>query len=98
MTKLAGLSFLNGDKWCLMGDFNIERFVEEKINSDRNTRSMRMFNELIGELSLTNISLYNAQFTWLNFRTTPTCCILDRFLFIGDWENLFNFIRQEVVV
>ena len=72
--ELAGLSTICGDKWCLGGDFNVVRTVQEKFNSNRNTRSMRMFDALIRELNLTDPSLCNGQFTWSNFRQHPVCC------------------------
>ena len=50
--KLVVLSEICGEKWCLGGDFNVVRNIAEKRNSLSNTRSMRIFNELIRELEL----------------------------------------------
>ena len=50
--ELVGLSEICGSKWCLGGDFNVVRNVGEKRNSLSNTRSMRIFDELIRELEL----------------------------------------------
>ena len=61
--ELTGLSTICGDKWCLGGDFNVIRTVQEKFNSNRNTRSMRMFDKLIRELNLKDLPLCNGQFT-----------------------------------
>lgn len=96
--ELAGLESLCGDKWCIGGDFNVVRRVQEKFNRNSNTRSMLRFDELIRELYLRDPPLRNGQFTWLNFRNHPICCRLDRFLFSGGWENMFPFIRQEMEV
>lgn len=96
--ELAGLFTVCGDAWCLGGDFNSIRYTFEKHNSFRTTRSMRTFNELIGELSLIEPPLLNAQFTWSNFREVPVCCRLDRFLYSAGWEVLFGAPRHEATV
>ena len=96
--ELAGLSTICGDKWCLGGDFNVVRTVQEKFNSNRTTRSMRMFDELIRELKLKDSPLCNGQFTWSNFRQHPVCCRLDRFLVSVCWGEVFPYFRQEMEV
>ena len=50
--ELAGLLSICSDKWFIGGDFNVVRKVQEKFNSNRTTRSMRMFDELVRELNL----------------------------------------------
>ena len=67
------------------GDFNVVRFLHEKFNSSRFTRSTRMFNDLIGEISLIDPPLANFRYTWPNFRDNPICCRLNRFLFSRGW-------------
>ena len=47
--KVARLSSVCGDFWCLGGDFNVFRFVHKKFNGSTIVRSMRLFNDLIGE-------------------------------------------------
>ena len=96
--ELAGLSSTCGDKWCLGGDFNVVRNVQEKFNSNRNTRSMRMFDDLVRELNLKDPPLCNGQYTWSNFRQQPVCCRLDRFLVSVAWEEVFPYFRQELAV
>ena len=96
--ELVGLSSLCGDKWCIGGDFNVVRNVQEKFNSNRSTRSMKLFDELVSELNLKDPPLRNGQFTWSNFRDQPVCCRLDRFLHSVSWEDIFPYFRQEVDV
>ena len=74
------------------------RNAQEKFNSDRMTRSMRTFDELIREFSLKDPPLCNGQFTWSNFRQQPVCCQLDRFLVSISWEEVFPYFRQEMDV
>ena len=45
--ELAGLSILCGDKWCIGGDFNVVRNLQEKFNSNRTIGSMKLFDELV---------------------------------------------------
>ena len=69
--ELAGLSVVCGEQWCIGGDFNVVRNLQEKFNSHRVTRSMRLFDELLRELNLKDPPLSNGQFTWSNFREQP---------------------------
>ena len=57
--EIASLSSLCGDKWCIGGDFNVVRCVQEKFNSNRTTRSMKLFDELMRELNLKDPPLKN---------------------------------------
>ena len=66
--KLSGLKEICNSRWCVGGDFNVVRRVNEKFNSTTNTRSMREFDSLIGKLELIDPNLMNARFTWSNFR------------------------------
>ena len=50
--EIAGLEEVCSVRWCMGGDFNVVRKVNEKLNSLTNTRSMREFDSLIGELEL----------------------------------------------
>ena len=78
--ELAGLLTLCGEKWCIGGDFNVVKSLQEKFNSNRVTRSMKLFDELVRELNLKDPLLCNHQFIWSNFRYQPVCCRLNRFL------------------
>lgn len=82
--ELAGLGKICGSRWCLGGDFNVIKFAAEKNKPMRARRSMRFFNE-ISDLSLTDPPLYIEEITWLNFKGSPTCSRLDRFLFSTDF-------------
>ena len=93
-----GLGEICGDNWCLGGDFNVVRNIGEKRNSLSNTRSMRIFDELIRELELQDPPLNNAQFTWSNFRKQPICCRLDRFLLASGFSDMFGYFRQEALL
>ena len=53
------------------------RFLEEKNNNSRVTRSMKNFDEFIRDLELSDPTVVNAQYTWLHFRENPICCRMD---------------------
>ena len=96
--ELAGLSILSGDKWCIGGDFNVVRSLQEKFNSNRTTGSMKLFDKLVRELNLKDPPLCNGKFTWPNFRDQPICCRLDRFILSVSWKEDFPYYRQELDV
>ena len=96
--ELSGLKEICDDRWCVGGDFNVVRRVSEKFNSSTNTRSMKDFDYLIGELELVDPHLNNAKFTWSNFRHQPICSRLDRFLFTNLWAAGYASYRQELEV
>ena len=70
------------------------RSLQEKFNSNRITRSMRLFDELVRELELKDPPLCNGQFMWSNFRAQPVCCRLDRFLVSVSWIEIFLFAKK----
>ena len=92
--ELAGIKEISNERWCVGGDFNAIRRVSEKFNSFTNTRSMRVFDSLIGEMELLDPNLNNARFTWSNFRQVPICSRLDRFLFTNEWADGYQCYRQ----
>ncbi|XP_075473994.1 uncharacterized protein LOC142505056 [Primulina tabacum] len=95
--ELAGLRVICGDRWCLGGDFNVVRSIQEKINSCSMTSSMHCFDSLIQELQLCDPPLMNGKFTWSNLRSSPICCRLDRFMFTVGWTEIYPFYRQSIL-
>lgn len=79
--ELAGLFGLYNPNWCIGRDFNVIRFLSEKSNRGRVTRSTRDINCFIRETSLKDPTLQGADFTWSNCRVNLVYCRLDRFLY-----------------
>lgn len=52
--ELVGLWSLCGQRWCVGGDFNVTRFLSEQSGNNNITKSMRLFDDLIRYLSLTD--------------------------------------------
>lgn len=95
--ELAGLYGLCGSRWCLGGDFNVVRFLSEKSNGGRVTKSMKEFCEFIRETNLCDPPLQNAEYTWSNLSENVVWCRLDRFLYSVEWENVFPNVRQSAL-
>lgn len=63
----------------------------------KETKGMKDFNSLVREMRLKENTYLGGRLTWSNFRSNPTCCKLDRFLFLLKWENRLNFnVKQEI--
>ncbi|KAK9154956.1 hypothetical protein Sjap_002436 [Stephania japonica] len=92
--EVAALAGLCGPSWCIAGDFNVTRFLSEKLNSTRKTSCMVEFDRLISDLELIDPQLRNGKFTWSNLRINPICARLDRFLYTKVWGETFQEGRQ----
>ncbi|KAK1303617.1 hypothetical protein QJS10_CPB11g00821 [Acorus calamus] len=75
--------------WCLMGDFNITRFIEDRNREGVITGHMARFSEWIAAEGLSDISLSNHCYTWSNMRAAPSLARLDRILIDDRWEDNF---------
>ncbi|KAL6288610.1 hypothetical protein ACE6H2_006120 [Prunus campanulata] len=95
--ELADLFGYCGEKWCLGGDFNVVRFISEKSNGGRVTKSMKEFNEFIQDTGLRDPNLLNASFTWSNLRENAVCRRLDRFLVSNSWDDSFPHARHKAL-
>lgn len=66
-----------------------------RCDNDRNKgqgdpRLMQLFNNFIGDFTLTEICVSSAKFTWSNKQKDPTLIKLDRFLVTSQWELHFS--------
>lgn len=83
--------------WCVGGDFNVVRCPAERLGMRRMTHHTRLFNAFIQELSLVDIPLGGACFTWTGNQGEQVCSILDRFLFTMDWMEVEPRLTQETL-
>src|SRR6266498_3338974 len=74
------------------GDFKIIRRREEKSNDNFNARWPSMFNAIIENLDLREITLSGRQFTWANRRNVSTYEKLDRILASVEWEQKYPLV------
>ncbi|XP_077252794.1 uncharacterized protein LOC143892217 [Tasmannia lanceolata] len=84
-----------GNPWCLGGDFNEIRRVEERLGCSRTSQNMLAFSDFIAETELIDIPLMGAQFSWSrNSRKSR----LDCFLFCPGWLSMFPEVCQKTIV
>lgn len=76
------------------GDFKAVRCPKERLDASRISRQMRDFNNFIQELSLVDLPLGGAIFTWTNRRVSNR---LDRFLCSKEWLDLAQMFIQEAL-
>ena len=55
--------YVCGPQWCMGGDFNVIRYVYERLNGRRVTRSMGDFDVFIRDTRLRDPPLGNGTFT-----------------------------------
>ena len=83
--------------WCLRGDFNTVRSVEEKIGSGFNYSAMFQFSSFIEEIGCIDLPLTGGKYTWSSNRVEPTYCRLDRFLISPRISLTFANLKQNVL-
>lgn len=71
--------------WCVGGDFNAVRYVGERLGTHRLFNHMKRLNDFIRELTLVDLPLNGAQFTWTGNQGSQLNTQLDGFLFTKDW-------------
>lgn len=81
--------------WCVSGDFNMVRWVDERLNATRPTRSMRKFNRFISSFDLIDIPMNNGRFTWSRVGERAAASRLDRFLITQQWSDRFKEFRLD---
>ncbi|KAK1294355.1 hypothetical protein QJS10_CPA16g00524 [Acorus calamus] len=74
--------------WCVLGDFNVTRYPEDRNRVSYMTPDMQRFSEWIAQEGLLDIPISNLMFTWSNMRDSPSMAKLDRFLVCPDWEDV----------
>ncbi|GKV29210.1 hypothetical protein SLEP1_g38156 [Rubroshorea leprosula] len=79
--------------WCLGGDFNAVRSVEERAGSNGVSKEMVEFNNFIHDARLVDLPLTGRKYTWYNSNGLYMSRI-DRFLLSEEWLMKWNDIRQ----
>nr|CAD1832569.1 unnamed protein product [Ananas comosus var. bracteatus] len=95
-TELRLLKDCCKGKWILCGDFNSTRSQNERKGKTWSSRATNLFNTLIKELELIDLSMANQSFTWSNLQSNPTLARLDRFLVSTEWELEFPLSKVDV--
>ena len=66
--------------WCLMGDFNIIRYLSERLSCDSFSPTMFAFSDFIKSNYLINLPLEGASFTWFREFEIPSMSRIDKAL------------------
>lgn len=77
--------------WCLDGDFNEIKNVEERKGCSRRDRGMRDFYNFMSKLEVSDLPMLGWQFTWSNSQDEARWSRLDRFMFNPKWLVKFKF-------
>lgn len=83
--------------WCLIGDFNIIRYLSERFGCVSFRPAKFAFSDFIEAHYLVNIPLERASFT--RFKDFGTTCMsrIDRTLVSVDWVDHFENVSQRVL-
>ncbi|CAN0871761.1 LINE-1 retrotransposable element ORF2 protein [Linum grandiflorum] len=73
----------------IVGDFNMVRAPEEARGWPRPSAELVLFNDFVADLSLIELPLGGASFTWSNFREVPSLSRIDRVFVTSEWEEHF---------
>ncbi|KAG2640579.1 hypothetical protein PVAP13_2KG100016, partial [Panicum virgatum] len=85
LAELRAIKQVVGNRWVLLGDFNLILDAADKSNDNLNRRLMSEFRNTINYLELKEINLTGRKFTWSN-DTTQTR--IDRAFCTVDWEMM----------
>lgn len=92
--ELAALRGIWDEQWVIGGDFNVCRFESERYNCIRRSRAMKSFSDIIQDLSLIDLPLQGAFYTWSRGEDSIQASRIDRFLFSSEWNDTFKDIKQ----
>ncbi|GKV27571.1 hypothetical protein SLEP1_g36731 [Rubroshorea leprosula] len=90
---LQGLLNSKRGKWCLMGDFNAVRGIEERAGETGISSEMREFDNFIINAALIDLPLLGRKYTWYNSNGQYMSRI-DRFLLLEDWVAKWGDVKQ----
>ncbi|GKV07422.1 hypothetical protein SLEP1_g19203 [Rubroshorea leprosula] len=80
-------------KWCIGGDFNAVRSVEERAGCKEVLREMSEFNCFIHDARLVDLTLVGRKYTWYNFNGQSMSRI-DRFSLSEEWLMKCSDVKQ----
>ena len=83
--------------WCLVGDFNIIRYLSERLGCESFSPTMFAFSDFIENNSLVDLPLEGASFTWFRDSGLPSMSRIDKTLVSLDWEEHFVNVSQQVL-
>lgn len=73
--------------WCLIGDFNIIRYIGERLGCDSYSSTKCAFLNFIENNNLVYLPLEGASYTWFRDSDAPSMSRIDRNLVLINWED-----------
>lgn len=95
LLELYDLQGLCQGIWCVVGDFNMVRWSEERLNGNSSSRSMKRFNKFIDDSDIIEMPMLNGKFTWSRMGERAAASKLDRFFVSRQWLDFFKEGRVE---
>ena len=77
--------------WCIRGDFNEVRAIDERNRCIRRDREMNEFNDFIDNLVMVDTPMLGRKYTWCNSQECDRWSRSDRFLSSPMWLEWFKF-------
>lgn len=78
------------EPWCLGGDLNEIRCIEERQGCSARDRGMRDLNNFIETMEFMDLQLLGRSYTWSNSQLDEKWSRLDRFLLHSEWWSILN--------
>lgn len=89
ITWLLNLDTSSFENWVLGGDFNLYRSHSDRNKPGGDSVEIYMFNELIADLDVTEITFSGRNYTWSNMQPDPLLVKLDWVFTSAEWALSF---------
>lgn len=73
-------------QWCILGDFNLNFWADQKSNSQINIRLMNSFKAALDDMELKEMKPHGRRFTWSSEADTRIFTRIDHIFVTKDWE------------
>ncbi|XP_075665423.1 uncharacterized protein LOC142635093 [Castanea sativa] len=83
--------------WCLVSDFNIIRYPNERLGCEYFSPTLFAFSDFIENNSLVDLPLEGASFTWFRDSGLPSMSRIDKALVSLEWEEHFENVSQRML-
>ena len=95
--ELVGVQQYWNVPWCCIGDFNIVRFLSERLGNACLTSAMELLSEFIEDLNLIDLPLEGGSYTWSRGSDRSSMSRIDRVLVSHDWEEQYSDVIQRIL-
>ena len=79
---------------CVFGDFNIIRYLAERLGYNSFSPAMFNFSDFIERNFLVDLTLVGSEYTWFRDSMNPSMSRIDRVLVLADWGEHFSDVIQ----